>query len=101
MSEAASGGKCYLLLRWHWLAYKQWLVMQYHDLTRPQPQRSIRASLAITELNLERLTMRQHFHHGANLPAPQIVFRQINRQSYYIKQSDISRHIPPRYSSST
>jgi len=35
--------------------------------------------------------MRQYFHHGANLPAPQIVFRQINRQSHYVKQSDISR----------
>jgi len=67
--------------------------VQHHELIGPQAQGFVRAPVTIAELDLERLAACKEFHYRANLPTPQVVFRQVNGQRYHVKQFDRVSHL--------
>lgn len=69
--------------------------MQDHYLIRAQAKRFIRPAITITKLDLKGSAVSQDFNYSAHLSAPQIVFRQINSERYYVKEFDCFYHLSP------
>jgi hypothetical protein len=62
------------------------LIVKYHDLIPPQTKRLVSPTFTITEFDLKCLPTCKNLNYCTNLASAEIIFGQINSESYHLKQ---------------